>query len=223
MPSFLRVKSSLIFLRSEMMVKILGVHGISGSGKDEFAKYADQLVGAKRISSGDVLKREVSTFFDDELIYYQHKHMHGSQEDKQALLRMPTTLAEEIGFIDAKECYIRNRHTIIFRCRAFMSWWCNEKRKISEDYFIMEALKNVIPGLNIVTDVRFPNEAAYIHKMGGLLVKVTRPGIESEDSIDHALDDWKAWDFTYENKASLETYHEWIGRVVNLYMGVMRE
>ena len=43
----------------------------------------------------------------------------------------------------------------------------------------------------VITDVRFPNEAAYIRQRGGLLVRVTRPGTgpvnghESESALDN--------------------------------------
>jgi hypothetical protein len=61
------------------------------------------------------------------------------------------------------------------------------------------------PEIALVTDVRFPNEASWIHSKNGALVKVVRiksdgtPFISPDRDPSHlsevALDDYKDWDF----------------------------
>jgi hypothetical protein len=57
----------------------------------------------------------------------------------------------------------------------------------------------------VVTDVRMPNEAEAIRAVGGVLVRVTRPGTASADEhvTETALDDYPE-DFLIENDRDLE-------------------
>ena len=199
---------------------VIGVSGWSGSGKDEFAKVALEKFDANRVSFGDVTKEEVREFFLANFIDFEEWNLYGTQEQKLAWLKMPTSLAEEVGFIEAKDRYIQNRHTIVFRCRDFMSWWAMWKMKDDPDYFVKQAFRNFRVGLNIITDLRFPNEAENIKKVGGLLVRISRPGVVSDDPIDHTLDTWEPWDFTYENSGSLETYREWIAGTLSQLLDI---
>lgn len=52
----------------------------------------------------------------------------------------------------------------------------------------------------VVTDVRFPNEAERIKELGGLLVRVSRPGVKAVNAhaSETSLDDWD-FDYTLEN------------------------
>lgn len=70
-------------------------------------------------------------------------------------------------------------------------------RAIDDDFWVrttrqqIEALR--ADGPVVVTDVRFPNEADAIREAGGYLVRVTRPGTESEPGAhasETALDDY---------------------------------
>ena len=58
----------------------------------------------------------------------------------------------------------------------------------------------------IITNIRFPNEAKAVKDAGGILVKVTRPGvkIDQDDPFDTALDDWKDWDYEVLNGGTLD-------------------
>lgn len=52
----------------------------------------------------------------------------------------------------------------------------------------------------IIPDVRFPNEVKAIRERGGILVKVTAPGVpEDTDGADDVLADYDGWDFTIAN------------------------
>ncbi len=90
--------------------------------------------------------------------------------------------------------------------RTLLQWWGTEYRRSADpDYWVKKLfnrLKILAPDVAVVTDLRYPNEAAAIKQAGGYLVKVTRttppdvivPGHASET----ALDGYTGWDFTLE-------------------------
>jgi len=54
--------------------------------------------------------------------------------------------------------------------------------------------------LNIITDVRYPNEADTIRAHGGILIRVDRPCVpHTNDVADVALIDYMAWDYIITN------------------------
>lgn len=57
----------------------------------------------------------------------------------------------------------------------------------------------------IITDTRFPNEASAIKDKGGILLKVTRPGVGpiNDHPSETALNQWK-FDYEIQNNGSLE-------------------
>jgi hypothetical protein len=59
----------------------------------------------------------------------------------------------------------------------------------------------------IITDLRFPNEAEGIQRMGGVLVRVDRdrPFEPSKDGhiSETALDNWTKWDYVIDNNGTL--------------------
>ena len=57
----------------------------------------------------------------------------------------------------------------------------------------------------LITDTRFPNEASAIKDKGGILLKVTRPGVGpiNDHPSETALNQWK-FDYEIQNNGSLE-------------------
>lgn len=60
------------------------------------------------------------------------------------------------------------------------------------------------PFLHIITDCRFPNEAALVRKMGGCLVQITRPGCEGDSHQSETSADGIEFDAVIENKGDLQ-------------------
>jgi hypothetical protein len=87
--------------------------------------------------------------------------------------------------------------------RTLLQWWGTDFRRAQDpDYWVKALFKTfdkLQPDIALVTDVRFPNEAAAIKAAGGYLVKVTRtskpdlavPAHPSE----HALNGFTGWDY----------------------------
>lgn len=61
----------------------------------------------------------------------------------------------------------------------------------------------------VVTDVRYPNEALAVKRAGGTLVRITRPGLASDDThiSETALDDWPV-DHHIVNNSTVEALQE---------------
>jgi hypothetical protein len=80
--------------------------------------------------------------------------------------------------------------------RPMLQWWGTEFRRKhqNDDNYWIEQLHNKLwpDWLNIVADVRFPNEVDYIMKQGGMIVRVVRPGLISTDThaSETALNDY---------------------------------
>jgi hypothetical protein len=61
----------------------------------------------------------------------------------------------------------------------------------------------------IIPDVRFPNETAAIHKFGGHLTKVVRPGYGPRNTVaDRALIGYTGWDNVVGEVGTMESLHE---------------
>lgn len=77
---------------------------------------------------------------------------------------------------------------------------------MGDDVWIRAAFRGLEPGDRAVfTDMRYPNEAQAIRDAGGLLVKVTRPGVEPLPNVaDQALADFDDWDFEISNHSTID-------------------
>lgn len=71
----------------------------------------------------------------------------------------------------------------------------------------------------IITDVRFPNEADRVRKEGGLLLKVVRDGIPSNDThlSETALDNYSQWDAIVYNNGTKEDLYNSVKSMLNHY------
>ena len=60
--------------------------------------------------------------------------------------------------------------------RPFLVWWGTEfRRSLDEDHWVKLAEKKLDrDGINIITDLRYPNEAAWVKKNGGSIIYLER-------------------------------------------------
>jgi len=72
------------------------------------------------------------------------------------------------------------------------------------DYLLRQTDCDVL----IIPDVRFPNEAEAIHKLGGQLIKVVRPGFGPLNTVaDQALHDYSGWDAIVGQDGEISSLH----------------
>ena len=93
-------------------------------------------------------------------------------------------------------------------CNVVELWikYGNMMRDIYEPIWIDLALKQDDGAAQVIliSDCRFPNEAAAIKRLGGKVFKVTRPDAPILDSIsDQALEDYAGWDGHIHNNSNL--------------------
>lgn len=106
--------------------------------------------------------------------------------------------------------------------RYLMQVWGTElRRKQDPDYWlgkVAEQIEKQQPGIVIIDDMRFHNEAEWVKARGGVTVHVHRPDNTSLDSkaaahaSEHDLVDHK-FDFTVLNDGSLKQLHERANKV----------
>ncbi len=108
-----------------------------------------------------------------------------------------------------KESYIEE-HKDNFRL-ILQGWGTDFKRKLVDDnYWIKKVDIDLYKqytkspdSVALLTDVRFPNEADYIKSCGGIIVRIERPEIQSDEHrSETALDNYK-FDYTINNSSTL--------------------
>lgn len=82
--------------------------------------------------------------------------------------------------------------------------WVDIVKRVINVAAIRRAVNMAKPCAFIITDVRFPNEAAAVKSWGGVLVKVARPDAPvATDSAEVALDGYHDWDHGVLNDGTL--------------------
>lgn len=88
------------------------------------------------------------------------------------------------------------------------------REQVQDDVWVKSLEQRLIvnPEHVLITDLRFPNEAEGVRKMGGVLVKVERQ-YPADSSIDEhisetALNPWTDWDYTIINNGTLANLEE---------------
>ena len=144
---------------------IIGLTGLARCGKDTFCKYARKHLKShdyksQRLAFADELKKDVDAFLIEKLGLSAFTE---ETEQKEIIRPMLTTWGTEI-----------------MRKKDDLHW----VKKVEE--IIVENQKNKV--VSIVTDIRFPNEVAYIHKIGGKIIHLTMTGNEPANDYERAND-----------------------------------
>ncbi len=104
------------------------------------------------------------------------------------------------------ELYPEHRKTPLSNGMTARDIWIkygNACRAIDPDIWIHKLFQSVTSEFVIIADLRFPNEALWVNGLGGELVSVVRPGVETfNDGADDQLsEDW--WSLQIENSGTL--------------------
>lgn len=171
------------------MKRIIGLHGRKGVGKSSAAAYLAQKYGYKELTFASPLKRACKELFD-----ISPSQMNGTQEDKERIDDFwgisPRQMFQEVGTA------IRNLGRNIFT-RAV------EKQ-------ISESIDNE---LIVVSDVRFPDEAALIKEKGGYIISIERDSAEDEHESENQI---ISSDYVIENYGNLKDFFDNLKNIVEL-------
>jgi hypothetical protein len=110
--------------------------------------------------------------------------------------------------------------------RTLLQWWGTEYRKAKDPDYWIKRLRTTLsehnPDVALITDVRFPNEVAFIHGIGGYVCKVTRLGAPDVQVQEHpseaVLDGYTGWDFSIQ----ADTVAECQKKAREIYASVLR-
>ena len=158
-------------------LQLIGLHGLPRSGKDTIA---------------DVLARHN---------FRRFSFAAPLKEAAALLLSRPVDHAQGVGY---------DREQVMPEWGFSMRWFLQKfgteclRDQIREDFWIQRARVSLDAETNqhaVFTDVRFPNEAAFILERGGLLVEVTRPGVKASG---HASDQHIRCQLTIQNTGTIE-------------------
>lgn len=158
---------------------VIGVMGLKGSGKSVVARYLSREHGFSRRPFAFYLKAMLHA------IGIPTDILDGSIEDK------------------AKPLACLNGHTARHAMQTLGTEW---GRKCMGENFWVDIWKTNMPnyGYIVVDDVRFPNEVQAIHDLGGVIVKVVRPGLTlpKDAHASEQIDDLP-WDFLFTNDGTI--------------------
>jgi hypothetical protein len=156
-------------------------------------------IGYKKHSGKDTLAK----YIGDELNRRLVKNI--------AMINFADQLKLEVSFAIGIPVHEMEANKDVFR--PILQWWGTEfKRKFmnNDDHWInamddhLSNFKDV--SIALIADVRFPNEAEWIKSLGGKLIKITRPELNSIDThaSEIAMDNFSGWDMEVINDGSKE-------------------
>lgn len=190
-------------------MKLVGICGDIGSGKDTVADQLSRLHGFHTLSFADQLKRWVFDLVEP--LGVERRHIFGgTPETKQADNAEPlTVLPRRPGFTDEDGCCHQGEH---WTGRSLLEHLgTNVARAIHPDVWVMHVEQMIQRKMTrtpkferelcfVIADLRFPNEFAAIERLGGEVWRtriLTGHGMNQETAADDlspcpAGDDWRA-------------------------------
>ena len=171
-------------------MRIIGLTGAAGAGKDSTADIIQELVpGTARFAFATALRAEIAEAWGIDQRLLEDQARKAVPHDQLAL-----RFCSDAGFPQ----YAWELSSLpAVTPRGIMQRWGDYRRFSDPDYFVLPALRARLLAVEeqrpmlLVTDVRYPNEAAWLRNVGGELWRVVRPGVigrghESEVALDDA-------------------------------------
>ena len=172
---------------------IIAFTGKAGSGKDTAANILIEKYGFIKISFAASLKDAVAAIFS-----WPRDMLEGST-------------AESRAWREQKDEWWSNRLSMNITPRHILQTWGTElcRDGFHEDIWIASLEKKLVcfPATTniVITDCRFENEAAVIHKLGGKIIQIDRSSIDSESKHSSELGiSQNTTDIIIYNKGTLE-------------------
>lgn len=180
---------------------LIGLLGIKRSGKDTSAEHLVKEYGFRSMAFADPLKSIASTLF-----FFNDEQLHGDLKevtDKEWGVT-PRHVFQQLGTE-----IIRNNMGKVIPDIGENFWVEHTRVKINR-------IRKEEPNKRIViTDVRFPNEANLIKDKGGIIIKIIRPALKSDDG--HAsevqVDEIDA-DYNIINDSTIEDLYKKIDNII---------
>lgn len=207
-------------------MRIISFAGKAGSGKTTAALHAIEKFGGTKIALGDAVKKEVAEFLTQCGAEFEHRHLYGTQADKDehVIVHVDDWIKTPL-----QARIVINRHTIkadkliSITYRKLMQMWGTEYRRAQNPaYWCNRAAEKIhrAEGLVFLDDVRFADEAEMVIKLGGMVVRIDRPGGPRVSNPAHesetALDNYEHYHWMILNNGSLDEYKAEVERMLRL-------
>ena len=172
------------------MPKIIAFGHISRVGKDSSAKFLDTelRVGGKKTKKLSFARKLKDVCYDLFKIYGLEPAVHYENYPEAREIVLP-----EVN-MTAVEIWIKVGNALR---EVYAPIWIDNCLRSNPDVDVI-----------IITDLRFPNEATKIKELGGLCVRVDRPGFEPISESDSQLLDYDGWDHVLLNNGDLKDLHD---------------
>lgn len=242
----LEIAESALNNIAEGRVIFLTISGKIGAGKDTVAPRVVELLNFKHSvheSFAGPLRQEVNQVID--CIKRAASFDEAMSLVEEELNSVNHFEVVEALYKDVKTGKVKTAFDRTSSSRRALQWWGTEvRRSIDTDYWVKKAMKSSIEklaaGTSIyVTDSRFPNEAASITQIGGLLVRllvspeeqrrriVSRDGIEPNEAAVSHISETSMDDYDFENIIDTDVYSteeviEFACKIANSYLNELR-
>lgn len=160
-------------------MKLIALTGLHGTGKDTVA----DALPARKLAFADVLYREVAGSWG-----LPESELRCRDGKERAQLRLSVANCDDRGFHEFMTCAARHPDVASWSRQArsprqILQWWGDYRRAQDPDYFVRRTQDSVgalreCGHAIVITDCRFPNEAAMVRQLGGQIWQVVRPGHE---------------------------------------------
>jgi hypothetical protein len=183
-------------------LKIIGCTGLKFNGKDSIANHLCEEFGYQRVAFADPLKEACGILFG-----FSYEQLHGSLKETPDPRWFGLTPRQVFQFFGTD--LIRKHMREL-------------DERFGEDFWLLCAMNkiNAILSQNkkvVISDVRFPNECELIKKMGGTVIRVTRPQINTSVDLHESevlIIDLDV-DMDVKNDGTLEDLHCLINQMMN--------
>lgn len=163
-------------------MKLIALCGAAGAGKDTVA----DMLPARKLAFADALYREVAEAWGVGQHVLRCRETKESPTDRLMMLRCDDEHEDFLDFMAVRgETVLTDPRSP----RQILQWWGDYRRAKMSDYFVakMATELSITHEPVVITDVRFPNEAALVRQLGGQLWQIRRPGYEA-GGTGHASD-----------------------------------
>jgi len=154
---------------------IIGLVGKKQSGKDTTCKLLREMCVDRRIvrlSYGDLMKLELANLLIQHMIFDGMAGME-TNEDRIKWIDNLKENVSEFRFL-LQEFYQRRL------LESGLDYW---DRQLAEKFLSGDYTQ---PTIVVVTDVRYPKQAAWINSQGGVLWRIRRPDVDKENTDTHS-------------------------------------
>jgi hypothetical protein len=201
---------------------LIGLSGKAGSGKTTLAQVAEQEFSFTRTSFAGTLKSELIIYLKANNYIFDAANFYGDAKNKNRLIGVPDSTEIPKELID----YHSLVNMQVISHRNVMKWYGDKQRLVNKDYWLQRFMETTdFSNDVIVDDVRYTNEAALIHALGGILIRIDWPShsIDDRHPSETQLDNFPLFDarIIKEQDISAEEYHCMCRDNLNLWLGYL--